>query len=49
LLALETELVLDGGAYLTLSPVVLSRGVIHAPGPYRWPHLRVHGRVMRTS
>ncbi|MGH7308393.1 MAG: xanthine dehydrogenase family protein molybdopterin-binding subunit [Candidatus Rokuibacteriota bacterium] len=49
LLALETELVLDGGAYLTLSPVVLSRGVIHAPGPYRWPHLRVRGRVMRTS
>jgi CO/xanthine dehydrogenase Mo-binding subunit len=49
LLALETEFVLDGGAYLTLSPVVLSRGVIHAPGPYRWPSLRIRGRVMRTS
>jgi CO/xanthine dehydrogenase Mo-binding subunit len=49
LLALDTEFVLDGGAYVTLSPVVLSRGLIHAPGPYRWPHLRVRGRVMRTD
>jgi CO/xanthine dehydrogenase Mo-binding subunit len=49
LLALETEFVLDGGAYVTLSPVVLSRGLIHAPGPYRWPHLRVRGRVLRTD
>ncbi|HEU5322167.1 MAG TPA: xanthine dehydrogenase family protein molybdopterin-binding subunit, partial [Methylomirabilota bacterium] len=47
--ALDTELVLDGGAYVTLSPVVLSRAVIHAPGPYRWPHARVRGRVMATS
>jgi CO/xanthine dehydrogenase Mo-binding subunit len=49
LLALDTDLVLDGGAYLTLSPVVLSRALVHAPGVYRWPHLRVRGRVMRTS
>jgi CO/xanthine dehydrogenase Mo-binding subunit len=49
LTALETELLLDGGAYLTLSPVVLSRALIHAPGPYRWPHVRVSGRVMATS
>jgi CO/xanthine dehydrogenase Mo-binding subunit len=48
LLALETDFVLDGGAYVTLSPVVLSRGLIHAPGPYRWAHVRVRGRVMRT-
>jgi CO/xanthine dehydrogenase Mo-binding subunit len=47
--ALETELLLDGGAYLTLSPVVLSRALIHAPGPYRWPHVRVRGRVMATN
>jgi CO/xanthine dehydrogenase Mo-binding subunit len=49
LIALETEVVLDGGAYLTLSPVVLSRALIHAPGPYRWPHVRVRGRVMATN
>jgi len=49
LTALETEIVLDGGAYLTLSPVVLSRALIHAAGPYRWPNVRVKGRVMATS
>jgi CO/xanthine dehydrogenase Mo-binding subunit len=49
LIALETELLLDGGAYLTLSPVVLSRALIHAPGPYRWPHVRITGRVMATN
>ena len=32
---------LDGGAYVTLSPVVLSRGAIHAGGPYRWPAARI--------
>ncbi len=40
---------LDGGAYRTLSPVVLSRGVIHAPGPYRCPDVRVTGRAVFTS
>ncbi len=49
LTVLQTELLLDGGAYLTLSPVVLSRALIHAPGPYRWPHVRVTGRVMATN
>src|SRR5499426_2542049 len=34
LLGMEVELVIDGGAYTTLSPVVLSRGTIHAAGPY---------------
>jgi CO/xanthine dehydrogenase Mo-binding subunit len=39
---------MDGGAYATLSAVVLSRGVIHAAGPYRCDHLRIHGRAMMT-
>jgi len=30
----EIDLTIDGGAYLTLSPVVLSRATIHAGGPY---------------
>ncbi len=34
LLAMEIDFVIDGGAYCTLSPVVLSRGTIHAAGPY---------------
>jgi CO/xanthine dehydrogenase Mo-binding subunit len=40
---------LDGGAYATLSPVVLSRATIHAPGPYKWPHLRVRAKAMATN
>jgi CO/xanthine dehydrogenase Mo-binding subunit len=40
---------IDGGAYATLSPVVLSRATIHAPGPYKWPHLRVKSKAMATN
>ncbi len=43
------EFAIDGGAYATLSPVVLSRGTIHAPGPYKWPHLRVRSKAMATN
>ena len=32
---------IDGGAYCTLSPVVLSRGTIHAAGPYFCPNVRI--------
>ena len=48
LTALEADIVMDGGAYVTLSPVVLSRGAIHAGGPYRWPHVRIRARAMAT-
>ena len=34
LLALDIDFAIDGGAYATLSAVVLSRGTIHAAGPY---------------
>jgi len=49
LLAIDIDVVMDGGAYLTLSPVVLSRGVLHAAGPYRCPIVRVRGRVVATN
>ena len=39
---------MDGGAYMTLSPVVLSRALLHSFGPYRWPSVRIRGKVMRT-
>ncbi|MFA7495686.1 MAG: xanthine dehydrogenase family protein molybdopterin-binding subunit [Acidithiobacillus sp.] len=45
----DMDFVIDGGAYRTLSPVVLSRGVIHAPGPYRCEHIRVRGRAVATN
>ncbi len=47
--AMDIDVLLDGGAYTTLSPVVLSRGVIPATGPYRCDHVRVRGRVVMTN
>src|SRR6201981_844357 len=41
----EIEFTIDGGAYATLSSVVLSRGAIHAGGPYYWPHVRIRARA----
>ncbi len=49
LLAGEIDFTIDGGAYATLSPVVLSRGTIHAPGPYNWPYMVVRAKAMATN
>ena len=49
LAAMDIDVVIDGGAYATLSAVVLSRGVIHAAGPYRCDHVRIRGRAMMTN
>jgi CO/xanthine dehydrogenase Mo-binding subunit len=49
LVAMDIEVILDGGAYATLSPVVLSRGCIHAAGPYRCGNVRIRGRAMMTN
>lgn len=45
----EIEFTLDGGAYKTLSPVVLSRGAIHAGGAYFWPSIRIHAKGVATN
>ncbi|MGH7538940.1 MAG: xanthine dehydrogenase family protein molybdopterin-binding subunit [Gemmatimonadales bacterium] len=49
LLAQDIAVIMDGGAYVTLSPVVLSRGIIHAAGPYHCDHVRIDGRAMFTN
>jgi CO/xanthine dehydrogenase Mo-binding subunit len=49
ILAMDIDFVIDGGAYATLSQVVLSRGSIHAAGPYDVPNVRVRGRAVATS
>jgi len=49
LTAMDIDVVIDGGAYATLSAVVLSRGVIHASGPYRCDHIRINGRATMTN
>jgi CO/xanthine dehydrogenase Mo-binding subunit len=43
------DFTIDGGAYTTLSPVVLSRGAIHAGGPYYWPNVRITAKAMATN
>jgi CO/xanthine dehydrogenase Mo-binding subunit len=49
LLAQDIEIVLDGGAYCTLTPVVLSRAAIHATGPYACPNVRIRARALATN
>jgi CO/xanthine dehydrogenase Mo-binding subunit len=49
LLAMEIDFVIDGGAYCTLSPVVLSRGTIHAAGPYFCPNVRIKSTAVATN
>jgi CO/xanthine dehydrogenase Mo-binding subunit len=49
LIAMDIDFVIDGGAYCTLTPVVLSRGTIHSPGPYLCPNVRLRGRAVATN
>ncbi|HEY2120657.1 MAG TPA: xanthine dehydrogenase family protein molybdopterin-binding subunit [Candidatus Acidoferrum sp.] len=49
LIAMDIDFTLDGGAYETLSPVVLSRGTIHAAGPYECPNVRIRSRAVATN
>lgn len=49
LIAREFDIVLDSGAYADNSPQILSKTVNRCFGPYRVPHLRVHGRAVYTT
>src|SRR3984893_588216 len=49
LVAMDIDFVIDGGAYATLSSVVLSRGTIHAAGPYFCPNVRVRSQAVATN
>jgi len=49
LLAMDIEFTVDGGAYTTLSTVVLSRGTIHAGGPYACPNVRIRSKAVATN
>ena len=48
LIAQDIDVVMDAGAYATLSGVVLSRGTIHAGGPYACPNVRIRSRAVMT-
>jgi CO/xanthine dehydrogenase Mo-binding subunit len=49
LVAMDIDVLLDGGAYVTLSPTVLSRGCIHAAGPYSCDNVHIRGRAVFTN
>lgn len=49
LVAMAIDILMDGGAYCTLSPVVLSRAAIHATGPYRCPNVQIEAKVVATN
>lgn len=49
IVAMDIDVLLDAGAYSTLTPVVLSRAVLHATGPYRCDHVRIRGRAACTN
>jgi len=49
LLAQDIDIVLDGGGYCTLTPVVLSRAAIHAGGAYSCPNVRIRARAVATN
>ena len=46
---MDIDFALDGGAYATLSSVVLSRGTIHAAGPYLCPNVRIRSQSGRDQ
>ena len=45
----EIDFAVDGGAYATLSSVVLSRATIHAGGPYYWSNIRIRAKAVATN
>ena len=47
--AREVEVLLDCGAFADDSPGVLGFGLLCARGPYRFPHVRCHGRLVYTN
>lgn len=49
IMKIEIDYRLDAGGYQTLSPVVLSRGVLHAVGGYDIPDSFIRGRLLRSN
>ncbi|PIU20728.1 MAG: xanthine dehydrogenase [Elusimicrobia bacterium CG08_land_8_20_14_0_20_59_10] len=47
--ACRVKYVLDGGAYCTLSPIVLWRGTVHAAGPYKIANVDIKTYAAATN
>jgi CO/xanthine dehydrogenase Mo-binding subunit/aerobic-type carbon monoxide dehydrogenase small subunit (CoxS/CutS family) len=49
LLAVDADLVCDGGPYTGNSPRVIDQGAIFSCGPYRVPNVRIDGKAVLTN
>lgn len=49
LLAVDANLVADGGPYTGNSPRVIDQGAIFSCGPYRVPNVRIEGKAVLTN
>ncbi len=49
ILAAEIKYIIDGGAFSTLSPIVLWRGTVHAAGPYIIPNVKINTYAVATN
>ena len=49
ILGAEIDILLDGGAFTTMSKVVLSRSILHATGCYFIPNVSVRARAVATN
>ncbi len=49
LTAIECDYILDGGGYLTISDVVMFRGILHCAVAYRCENVVIRGKVARTN
>ncbi|MCE5219888.1 MAG: xanthine dehydrogenase family protein molybdopterin-binding subunit [Clostridium sp.] len=49
IIGMDVEIILNGGAYATVSGVVLQRALLCAIGVYNIPNIKVKGRVVKTN
>ena len=49
LTALQVDMLADTGAYASFGPGLMVKTFASATGPYRWPHVELHGRVAFTN
>ncbi|KZL91033.1 xanthine dehydrogenase family protein molybdopterin-binding subunit [Clostridium magnum] len=49
ILAMEAEFLQDSGAYASYGPAVVTRGMVHATGPYEIPNIRIKTTMVYTN
>lgn len=49
ILGVKVEILADAGAYASFTPTVVSKGLVHAAGPYRVPNVEMRARAVYTN